>query len=152
VRIASCRPASAKARLVAGRYRLQARACRMLDEASDHTQMLAGSPLYTAPERLRGGKPEPASDMFSVGATLFTALEGKSPFSGCSLFEITVAVVEGKPAPCMHAGLLRPVIEGLLANHPADRLTGQRAHRALLDIQQRLRPSRAEVVEGAVNA
>ena len=33
-------------------------ACSMLDEASDRTQMLAGSPLYTAPERLRGGNPD----------------------------------------------------------------------------------------------
>jgi serine/threonine protein kinase len=48
-------------------------ACRMLDEVSDRTRLLAGSPLYTAPERLRGGNPEPASDMFALGATLFTA-------------------------------------------------------------------------------
>jgi eukaryotic-like serine/threonine-protein kinase len=127
-------------------------ACSRLDEASDRTQMLAGSPLYTAPERLRGGKPEPASDMFSLGATLFTALEGKSPFSGRSLFEMTVAVVEGTPAPCVHAGVLRPVIEGLLAKNPVDRLTGEQARTALLDIQQQLRPSHAEVVESGVNA
>jgi serine/threonine protein kinase len=128
-------------------------ACRMLDESSDRTQMLAGSPLYTAPERLRGGKPEPASDMFSLGATLFTALEAKSPFSGRSLFEMTLAVVEGTPAPCVHAGRLGPVIEGLLAKNPVDRLTGEQAHTALLDLQQQLRPRQAtEVVEGGVNA
>jgi serine/threonine protein kinase len=128
-------------------------ACRMLGEASDSTQMLAGSPLYTAPERLRGGKPEPASDMFSLGATLSTALEGKSPFSGSSLFEITIAVVEGEPAPCVHAGLLRPLIEGLLAKNPVDRLTGEQARTALLDIQQQLGPGHAtEVVEAGVNA
>jgi serine/threonine protein kinase len=127
--------------------------CSMLDEASDGTQMLAGSPLYTAPERLRGGKPEPASDMFSLGATLFTALEGKSPFSGRSLFEMTVAVVEGTPAPCVHAGRLGPVIEGLLAKDPGDRLTGEQARRALLDIQQQLWPGHAtQVLEAGVNA
>jgi eukaryotic-like serine/threonine-protein kinase len=129
-------------------------ACSMLDEPSDRMQMLAGSPLYTAPERLRGGKPEPASDMFSLGATLFTALAGKSPFSGSSLFEITVAVVDGEPAPCMHAGPLRPVIEGLLAKNPADRLTGEQARTALLDIQQQqLRPGHAtQVVKSGIKA
>jgi serine/threonine protein kinase len=90
-------------------------ACSMLDEASDRSQMLAGSPPCTAPERLGGGEPEPASDMFSLSAPLFTALESISPFRGSSLFEITVAVVEMKPAPCLHAGPPRPLIEGLLA-------------------------------------
>ena len=128
-------------------------ACCMLDEASDGTQMAAGSPLYTAPERLRGGNPEPASDMFSLGATLFTALEGKPPFSnGRSLFDTVIAVVEGVPAPCPHAGPLRPVIDGLLAKNPADRLTGEQARTALLDIQQRLQPRlETHVLEG-VNA
>ena len=127
-------------------------ACNMLDEASGRTQMLAGSPLYTAPERLRGGNPEPACDMFSLGATLFAAVEGKPPFSGNSLFNTVIAVVEGEPEPCLHAGPLRVVIEGLLAKNPADRLTGDQARRALVDLQQRLRPGAVtEVVEGGVS-
>jgi serine/threonine protein kinase len=127
-------------------------ACNMLDEASGRTQMLAGSPLYTAPERLRGGNPEPACDMFSLGATLFAAVEGKPPFSGNSLFNTVIAVVEGEPEPCLHAGPLRVVIEGLLAKNSADRLTGDQARRALVDLQQRLRPGAVtEVVEGGVS-
>ena len=110
-------------------------ACNMLDEASHRTQVFAASPVYTAPERLRGAKPEPASDLFSLGATLFAAVEGKPPFSGASLFDTVVAVVEGEPAPFMHAGSLRPVIEGLLAKNPADRLTGEQARVALLEVQ-----------------
>lgn len=128
-------------------------ACSMLDAASDRTNMLAGSPLYTAPERLRGGNPEPASDMFSLGATLFAAVEGKPPFGGSTLFDTVIAVVEGEPAPCLHAGPLRPVIQGLLAKNPADRLTGEQARMALLDLQQQLRPGHpTEVVEAGVNA
>jgi eukaryotic-like serine/threonine-protein kinase len=81
---------------------------------------------------------------------LFTALDGKPPFSnGRSLFETVVAVVEGVPAPCRHAGPLRPVIEGLLAKNPADRLTGEVARKALLDIQHQLRPGPpTEVLKG----
>ena len=127
-------------------------ACSMLDEASDRTQMLAGSPLYTAPERLRGGNAEPASDMFSLGATLSTALEGKPPFSGTSLFSTVLAVVESEPAPCLHAGPLRPVIEGLLAKNPAERLTGEQARTALVDIQQQLQPGLATRVLEGINA
>ena len=113
-------------------------ACRILDEASERTQTLAGSPPYTAPERLRGGNPEPAWDMFSLGATLFAAVEGKPPFSGSSLRNTVIAVVEGEPPPCLRAGPLRAAIEGLLAKNPADRLTGEQAHTALVDLQQKL--------------
>ena len=128
-------------------------ACSRLDETSDSTQMLAGSPLYTAPERLRGGNPEPACDMFSLGATLFAAVEGKPPFSGGSLLSTVIAVVEEEPAPCLHAGPLRAVIEGLLTKNPKDRLTGDQARTALVDLQQRLRSGAAsEVVEGGVGA
>jgi len=91
--------------------------------------------------------------MFSLGATLFAAVEGKPPFSGSSLFNTVIAVIEGEPAPCLRAGPLRPVIEGLLAKNPADRLTGDQARAALVDVQQRLRPGAVTgVVEGGVNA
>jgi serine/threonine protein kinase len=117
-------------------------ACNMLDEAGDSTQVFAASPVYTAPERLRYAKPEPASDLFSLGATLFAAVEGKSPFSGASLFDTVIAVVKGEPAPFRHADSLRPVIEGLLAKNPADRLTAEQTRMALLGIQHeaQLRP------------
>jgi eukaryotic-like serine/threonine-protein kinase len=66
---------------------------------------------------------------------LFAAVEGKPPFNGTSLFDAVVAVVDGEPTPLLHAGPLRPVIEGLLAKNPADRLTGEQARTALLDLQ-----------------
>jgi serine/threonine protein kinase len=111
---------------------------RTLDEASGRTHNFAGSPVYAAPELLRGGNPEPASDLFALGATLFAAVEGRPPFSGTSLFDTVVAVVKGAPAPFRHAGPLRPVVEGLLAKEPGDRLTAERARVALLDIQYQL--------------
>jgi hypothetical protein len=50
--------------------------------------------------------------------------------------------VRSRP-PLLHAGPLRPVIEGLLAKNPAGRLTGERARMALLDVQQHERRPRA---------
>jgi hypothetical protein len=63
-------------------------------------------------------------------------LKAKSPFNGTSLFDTVVGVVAGESAPLLHARPLQPVTEGLLAKKPADRLTGEQARMALLDIQQ----------------
>jgi eukaryotic-like serine/threonine-protein kinase len=84
---------------------------------------LSGSPAYLSPERARGDDIEPASDLFSLGATLFAAVEGRSPFGKADPFETLVAVVEDAPGPFVNAGPLRPLIDGLLAKNPASRLS-----------------------------
>ena len=125
-------------------------ACSMLDQASDRTQMLAGSPLYTAPERLRGGNPEPACDMFSLGATLFAAVEGKPPFSGSSLFSTVIAVVEGEAAPACTPVRCELSSKDCSPRTPTDRLTGDQARTALVDLQQRLRSGKCTEVMNVV--
>ncbi|QTA34205.1 Serine/threonine-protein kinase PknD [Streptomyces sp. CA-256286] len=50
------------------------------DSTITRTGELVGSIDYLAPERVRGGDPGPASDLWSLGATLYTAVEGRSPF------------------------------------------------------------------------
>ncbi|NKS54206.1 protein kinase [Rhodococcus hoagii] len=42
--------------------------------------MVSGSPAFTAPEVLAGNSPAPASDIYSLGATLFCAITGHAPF------------------------------------------------------------------------
>jgi eukaryotic-like serine/threonine-protein kinase len=97
---------------------------------------VSGSPAYMAPEQVHGDKVEPASDLFSLGATLYTAVEGRSPFGkGCPVATLT-AVVDDPPAPFLRAGPLRPVIEGLLAKDPGRRLDTDQARRALRAIQR----------------
>jgi serine/threonine protein kinase len=112
---------------------------RIREGAAAGPDFFAGSPGYTAPERLRGHIPEPASDFFSLGATLFAAVEGRPPFrGGSSLVDAVFAVVEGEPASFLHAGPLQPIIEGLLVKDPAHRLTGEQARTALDECRRQL--------------
>jgi len=98
---------------------------------SSQTGEIFGSPAYISPERVQGGEFGPASDLFSLGATLFAAVEGRPPFDKGSLFATLIAVVEDAPTPFLRAGPLRPVIEGLLAKNPERRLSAARARDAL---------------------
>jgi serine/threonine protein kinase len=112
------------------------------DESIVSSGWLAGSPSYISPERARGDEVGPASDLFSLGATLFTAVEGRSPFGTGEPFSTLVAVVEDPPGPFLNAGLLRPLIEGLLAKKPVRRVTADQARLVLHGIQSALRPAR----------
>ncbi|HEX6518726.1 MAG TPA: serine/threonine-protein kinase [Streptosporangiaceae bacterium] len=86
------------------------------------TGMLVGSPSYTAPERARGENADEAADLWAVGASLYTAVEGRPPFDRGDALASLTAVVSDDPDPPVHAGPLRPVIEGLLRKDPGNRL------------------------------
>jgi serine/threonine protein kinase len=107
-----------------------------IDDASPAAGTFPGTPAYVSPERLDGGESGPACDLFSLGATLFTAVEGRPPFDRGSLLATLTAVLVDGPAPFLHAGPLRPVIEGLLAKDPGRRLSAGQARAALLAIQR----------------
>jgi serine/threonine protein kinase len=100
--------------------------------------LLAGSPAYISPEQFNSGEVGLTSDLFSLGATLFTAVEGRAAFDRGDLFATLTAVVVDTPGPLRRAGLLGPVIEGLLAKEPDRRWSIGRA-RAVL---QAIRPER----------
>jgi serine/threonine protein kinase len=103
------------------------------DEQTLSSEAMAGSPAYMSPERARGDAVGPASDLFSLGATLFAAVEGRSPFGAGDPFSTLVAVVEARPGPFVNAGPLRPIIEALLTKDPADRPTPDQITSALAD-------------------
>src|SRR6185437_8684988 len=107
-----------------------------IDYASPAAGTFRGTPAYVSPERLDGGDSGPACDLFSLGATLFTAVEGRPPFDRGSLLATLTAVLVDRPAPFLRAGPLRPVIEGLLAKDPRLRLSADQARAALLAIQR----------------
>ncbi len=65
------------------------------------TGVSLGTPNYAAPEQLAGETRlvGPASDVYSLGATLYEALTGAAPFTGSSVFAIVVDVLSKEPPP-----------------------------------------------------
>ncbi|WP_367324863.1 protein kinase [Streptomyces sp. HUAS ZL42] len=96
--------------------------------------VLVGTAGYLAPERATGGKPTPAADLFSLGCTLYHAVEGHGPFERAShLAEITAVVME-EPRPPVRAGALEPVLRAFLAKDPGQRPAAATAEAALSQI------------------
>ena len=85
------------------------------------TGLLLGSPQYIAPERARGRPFGPASDLFSLGSSLYAAVEGRPPFDRGEPLRTMTAVVCEPPDEMHRAGPLEPVLRGLLAKDPTER-------------------------------
>jgi serine/threonine protein kinase len=92
---------------------------------------LIGSPSYMAPERANGEEPRPPVDLWSLGATLYTAVEGRPPFDRGEAMATLMSVVSEHPAPMLRAGPLEPVLRALLTKDPARRCTVGQARRDL---------------------
>jgi eukaryotic-like serine/threonine-protein kinase len=92
---------------------------------------LIGSPSYMAPERAHGEPPLPPMDLWSLGATLYTAVEGRPPFDRGEAMATLMSVVSEHPAPMLRAGPLEPVLRGLLTKDPHQRSTVARARQEL---------------------
>ena len=96
------------------------------------TGILAGTPAYLAPELAQGNSADFPSDVFSLGATLYTALEGAPPFG---LSDNAMAqlhrVASGEITPPTQSGPLAPILQRLLQRNPDKRPTMQQAQNAL---------------------
>jgi hypothetical protein len=92
------------------------------DSGLTQAGMVMGTPGFTAPERIRGDAASPASDLWSLGATLYAAVEGRGPFDarGNSI-AILAAIANEEPPRPRSAGPLRHVIEALLHRNPQAR-------------------------------
>jgi serine/threonine protein kinase len=86
--------------------------------------MLAGTPAYLAPEVARGQDPTRASDVFSLGATLYHAIEGQPPygFKDNPLAQLYAVAMGNVPEP-KNAGPLTKTLMTLLSPDAADRPT-----------------------------
>ncbi|ETK36403.1 serine/threonine-protein kinase [Microbispora sp. ATCC PTA-5024] len=97
------------------------------DSPVTRTGMLVGTPAFIAPERAAGAQAQRASDLWSLGVTLFMAVEGRSPFHRGHALATLAAVMYEEPGPLRLAGPLAPVIEGLLVKDPALRMAAEQA-------------------------
>jgi hypothetical protein len=104
------------------------------DPRLTQTGMVMGSPGFTAPERIRGEDATPASDLWSLGATLYAAVEGHGPFEqrGGAVTTMSAIINEDAP-PAPAAGALAPVIAALLRREPSDRPDANAATRMIND-------------------
>ncbi|MFI7338605.1 protein kinase [Streptomyces sp. NPDC050085] len=114
------------------------------DTTITRTGEIVGSVDYLAPERVSGAEPGPASDLWGLGATLYTAIEGISPFRRTSPISTMQAVIEEEPEPPEYAGAMGPVISALLRKDPAARPSADEAEVMLAEAAEGRRPSAAQ--------
>ncbi|GAA4004104.1 hypothetical protein GCM10022247_26360 [Allokutzneria multivorans] len=95
---------------------------------------VGGTPGYLAPEVADGHDAKSASDVFSLGATLFAAVEGGSPWGESTRgpFAQLRRAASGVTEPMKRAGPLEPVLARMLDKDPARRPSAERA-KELLD-------------------
>ena len=92
------------------------------DERLTQTGMVMGTPEFTPPERIRGEPATPSSDLWSLGATLYAAVQGRGPYAerGGAITTMNAVLHEdARAAPS--AGQLGPVISALMHRNPAAR-------------------------------
>ncbi|WP_327091326.1 protein kinase [Nonomuraea sp. NBC_01738] len=99
--------------------------------AAAHFGAVQGSPGYIAPERLRGEAAGPQSDLWSLAATLYTALEGVGPFERGSSMAVVAAVLTMPAPPPANAGPLTGLLMAMLGKEPGRRPHPQQVHEAL---------------------
>ncbi|MEC7056164.1 serine/threonine-protein kinase [Streptomyces violaceochromogenes] len=114
------------------------------DTTITRTGEVVGSVDYLAPERVRGHDPGPSSDLWALGATLYTAVEGRSPFRRTTPLTTMQAVVEEEAAEFRHAGPLAPVITALLRKDPGTRPDASEAEHLLAEAAEGRRPNGAQ--------
>ena len=94
------------------------------DVTLTRTGQITGTPAFLAPEVARGEDPGPASDVFSLGATLYTCLEGEPPFGmGDNALQQLHRVAAGEIAPPQRSGSLTQPLLRMLSPDPAQRPT-----------------------------
>lgn len=97
------------------------------DVTITQTGLLMGSPAYIPPERLSGQPITQSADLWSFGATLYAAVEGRPPYEGADAIAVLGAVLTQEPIRPQRAGALLPVIEGLLRKNAAERMPAAQA-------------------------
>ena len=101
------------------------------DSSMTSTGVVMGSPSYLAPERALDQPGGPAADLWSLGATLYVAVEGTPPYSRSTPMATLTALATQPPRPPRRAGVLTPALAALLQKDPAKRADAKTAEQLL---------------------
>lgn len=113
---------------------------RNMSEATmTRTGMMLGSPAYIAPEVASGGAVTPGADLWGLGATLFSAVEGRPPYDADGDPLETVGRVVHGSVPRPGPGPLAPMIQALMAKDPSARMPLREVRRRLYPLLARPR-------------
>ena len=99
---------------------------RIVDDSKTKTGDMLGSPVYMSPEQLKGSKVTGASDVYSLGVTLYQLLTGALPFNGDSIANLAYQILNKKYVsirelrPELSAGVVR-VVNKALQKEPSKR-------------------------------
>ncbi len=86
------------------------------------TGLIGGTPAYLAPELARGSDPAPSSDVFALGATLYHAIEGQTPYgNNANQLALLYSAANGKIIPPSNAGPATALLMSLLRTDPEER-------------------------------
>ncbi|TMR11193.1 serine/threonine protein kinase [Nonomuraea turkmeniaca] len=101
------------------------------DASLTRTGMVTGSPSFLAPERVRAADAGPASDLWSLGATLYACMVGRSPFERGDPMATLNALLTEEPDYRRIPPIMHPILRGLLRKEPEERVDAEEADRLL---------------------
>ena len=126
---------------------------KLAGQASELTLagLSTGTPTYMSPEQVRGLDIDRRSDLYALGVVFYEMLTGQPPFQAASPDEIRLAHIrEAVPQLPREHARYQPILDRLLAKHPADRFADCRTlRRALDDIEQKVPVPAADITAAA---
>jgi serine/threonine protein kinase len=107
------------------------------DSTITATGVLAGTPAYLAPEVAQGHDAGYASDVFSLGATLYAAVEGEPPFGlPANQIALLYRIANESAPPPRQAGALTDPLMAMLRADPGHRPTAHEIEHTLNEVTQ----------------
>ncbi|NUU23054.1 MAG: serine/threonine protein kinase, partial [Streptomycetaceae bacterium] len=106
-----------------------------VEDSATLTQLgaLVGSPEYLAPEQVDGQMPGPPADLWSLGVTLYEAVEGKPAFKRATHAATLAAVAAARFPNLNKADVLLPVLRAVLVQDPTARADSGRLRERLVE-------------------
>ncbi|MDN7120209.1 serine/threonine protein kinase [Nocardioides sp. ChNu-153] len=108
------------------------------DDQLTRSDIVVGSPAFFSPELARGEEPSRAADVWALGATLYTAVEGAPPYpeQGNAIALLATIATQRPPQP-QRAGVLGDVLARMMDPDPVSRWSMDDAAHALRRVAAR---------------